>query len=369
MRRRDLIAAATGILGCSTLPRPELSTPRYLENWQSQHADNPRRAGVEWFRSCAVGLSLEYGVFSQLGRGPSAQFDEQIPLAEYAQLQSGFDPSGFDAEHLADLAVACGIDYIGLTVRGADGFCLFRTVETDFNCLEASGRDLLDELCQACRSRGLGLVISFSYAADWRHPYFYPAETAQTDWMGARPGYESTPAEYRFEKDEDFLLYIRHVHNQLQEIAYRYVPLAGIRLEPEEGYNARPDLFPVGQTYSVLREAQAGLLIAFGSGVSGEEDFATVRGLNPPSPKTEIAAQAWVRNRDKPLELASQLAASGPSSARSLLDSYDAATDLGARLLLRLPLRADGSTDPSAEDALLEFVKLRGSRLGSESAA
>ena len=369
MRRRDLIAAATGLLGCSTLPRPELSTPRYLENWQSQYADNPRRAGTEWFRSCDVGLSLEYGVFSQLGRGPSAQFDEQIPLAEYAQLRSGFDPSGFDAEHLADLAVACGIDYIGLTVRGADGFCLFRTVETDFNCLEASGRDLLDELCQACRSRGLGLVPSFSYAADWRHPYFYPAETAQTDWMGARPSYESTPAEYRFEKDEDFLLYIRHVHNQLQEIAYRYVPLAGIRLEPEEGYNARPDLFPVGQTYSVLREAQAGLLIAFGSGVSGEEDFATVRGLSRPAPKTEIAAQAWVRNRDKPLELASRLAATGPSSVRSLLDSYDAAAELGARLLLRLPLRADGSTDPSAEDALLEFAKLRASRLGSESAA
>ena len=287
------------------------------------------------------------------------QLDERIPLGKYAQLRSTFDPSGFDAERLADLATACGVDYIGLTARAADGFCLFRTVETDFNSLEASGRDLLDELCQACRSRGLGLVISFSYAADWRHPYFYPAETAQTDWTGARPAYESVPVEYRFEKDEDFLLYIQHVHNQLQEIAYRYRPLAGVRLEPEDGYHARPDLFPVEQTYSILREAQAGLLIAFGLGVSGEEDFATVRGLISPRPATEMAAQAWARNREKPLELACKIARDEPPSARTLLDSYSAAAKLGARLLVRLPLRADGSPDPSEEEALLEFAKLR----------
>ena len=313
---------------------------------------------MEWLRSCELGLSVEYGVFSQLGRGPSVQFDERIPLADYAQLRSTFDPSGFDAERLVDLAVACGMDYIGLTARWADGFCLFRTVETDFNTLEACGRDLLDELCQACRSRGLGLVISFSYAADWRHPYFFPVETAQTAWRGARPGYESVPATYRFEKDEDFLRYIRHVHNQLQEIAYRYAPLAGIRLEPEAGYHARPDLFPVGQTYSILREAQTGLLIAFGLGVTGDEDFATVRGLTPPSPATEIAAQAWARNRDKPLELACQITRAEPT-ARTLLDGWRAAANLGARLLVRLPLLADGSVDPSAEGALLEFTEMR----------
>ena len=369
MRRRDFIAASTGLVGCSPQPWTKSSTPRYLEDRKAVYAEDPRGAAVDWFQSCDLGLSLEYGVFSQLGRGPSVQFDERIPLEEYRKLQSTFDPSGFDANHLAELAVACGIGYIGLTARGADGFCLFRTVQTDFNCLEASGRDLLGELCQACRDRGLGLVISFSYAADWRHPYFFPAETAQTDWMGARPAYESVPADYRFENDEDFLLYIRFVHNQLQEIAYRYLPVAGVRLEPEEGYHARPDLFPVGQSYSILREAQADLLIAFGSGVSGEEDFATMRGLNLPTPATEIAAQAWALNRDKPLELACDVAGEGPNTARSLLDSYRAAAKRDARLLLRLPLRADGSPDPSAEEAVLEFAKLRDTQREPDSSA
>lgn len=359
MRRRTFIAAASGLVGCSTPPRPKSSAPRYLEDWQAIYAGSPRSAASEWFRSCELGLSLEYGVFTQLGWGPSVQFDERIPIAQYTQLRSTFDPSGFDAERLADLAVMCGMGYIGITARGADGFCLFRTVQTDFNCLEASGRDLMNELCQACSKRGLGLVISFSYAADWRHAYFYPAETAQTAWMGARPGYESTPAEYRFEKDEDFLLYIRHVHNQLQEIVYRYVPLAGIRLEPQEGYLARPDLFPVDQTYSILREAQPGLLIAFGSGVNGGEDFAAVPGLGLPNPETELATQAWARNRDKPLELTCRLASDGASGVRALLDGQRVAAQLGARLLIRLPLRADGSPSRGAEGALLEFAKQR----------
>lgn len=333
--------------------------PPYLEEWQALYAGSPRSAASEWFRSCDLGLSLEYGVFTQLGRGPSVQFDERIPIAQYTQLRSTFDPSGFDAERLAELAVTCGMGYIGITARSADGFCLFRTVQTDFNCLEASGRDLLSELCQACSNRGLGLVISFSYAADWRHAYFYPAETAQTAWTGARPGYASTPAEYRFEKDEDFLLYIRHVHNQLEEIVYRYVPLAGIRLEPQEGYLARPDLFPVDQTYSIVREAQPGLLIAFGSGVNGDEDFAAEHGLGLPNPETELAKQAWARNRDKPLELTCRLATDGASGVRALLDGRRAAAQLGARLLIRLPLQADGSPSRSAEGALLEFAKQR----------
>ena len=359
MRRRTFIAAASGLVGCSGPPRPKSSAPRYLEDWHALYAGSPRGAASEWLRSCDLGLSLEYGVFTQLGRGPSVQFDERIPIAQYTQLRSTFDPSGFDAERLADLAVACGMGYIGITARGADGFCLFRTVQTDFNCLEASGRDLLSELCEACSKRGLGLVISFSYAADWRHAYFYPAETAQTAWTGARPGYASTPAEYRFEKDEDFLLYIRHVHNQLQEIVYRYVPLAGIRLEPQEGYLARPDLFPVDQTYSILREAQPGLLIAFGSGVNGAEDFAAARGLGLPNPETELARQGWARNRDKPLELTCRLATDGASGIRALLDGQRAAAELGARLLIRLPLRADGSAGRAAEAALLEFAKQR----------
>ncbi|MCY4187966.1 MAG: alpha-L-fucosidase [Bryobacterales bacterium] len=368
MRRRAFIAAAGGLAGCST-PLPPEATPPYLLGQQPLYEDSPRRAAAQWFRSCRLGLHLEYGVFSQLRRGPAVQFDERIPPAQYARLRSTFDPGGFDAERLADLAAACGMDYIGLTARGADGFCLFRTVETDFNSLEASGRDLLGELCQACRNRCLGLVVSFSYAADWRHPYFYPAETARTGWQGARPAYESAPAEYRFEKDEDFLLYIRHVHRQLREVVYRYRPLAAIRLEPGDGYHARPDLFPVAQTYSLLREARSGLLVAFGLGASGDEDFAAAEGLQLPRPATAMAAQAWDRNREKPLELALTLAGGGRPGARALLDGYRATAALGARLLVRLRLRADGSPGPAAVEGLRSFAQLRAAAPGPGPAA
>ncbi len=333
--------------------------PGFLERHKSVYGADPRKATLEWFQSSQLGLDLEYGVYSQLGRGPTVQFDERIPLARYGELKSTFDPSGFDANAVADLAAACGMAYVSLTARHGDGFCLFRTIETDFNSLEASDRDLLSELCVACQSRGLGLIVSFSYAVDWRHPYFFPAQTAQTDWRGARPAYESTPGEYLFEQDEDFLLYVRYTHHQLQEIAYRYRPLAGIRLEPVSGYHARPDLFPVDQTYSILREAQGGMLIAFGLGASGDEDFVVSESGQPRVPESGLAAQAWTANREKPLEITYRFGAGQRRSAADLIAAQREAASQGHNLLVRVRLDPDGSIDPSDEAALLELGRSR----------
>ena len=189
MRRRELLAAVTGLAACSTgfdEPDPEREYPPFLRGFEASHAEDPRAAGLAWFRSAGLGLFLEYGVYSQLGRGPFVQFDDRIPVARYGELGATFDPAGFDARRLADLAVECGARYIGLTARHADGFCLFRTIETDFNSLECSGRDLVGELAEACRQSELGLLLSYSYAADWRHPYFFPAETSTTGLAGGR---------------------------------------------------------------------------------------------------------------------------------------------------------------------------------------
>ncbi len=366
------MAAAGGLAGCSSsilAPDPEPAFPGYLRGFEGPYAVDPRSAARTWFRAARCGLFLRYGVYSQLKRGPSVQFDERIPLARYAELRASFDPSGFDAGKIADLAVAAGLRYVGLNARHADGFCLFRTIESDFNSLEGSGRDLVDELASACRPRRLGLLLSYSYAADWRHPYFYPPETARLGWRGARPAYDTPPTEYRFRQDEDFLHYVRYAHNQLQEIVYRYRPLAGIRLEPILGYHARPDLFPIGQTYAILREAQSSLLVGFGQGANGDEDFAIANGEVRVRPAGgDAAADAWEKNRGKPLELRRSLrseARAGAAGAgrrtaddlRGLLRNTEA---LSANQLLCMDLVPDGSVDPLDEQALLEFGRLRG---------
>ncbi len=351
------LAAAAGSAACTEpVAAPEAEIPAHLDAFRDGRSTEPSGAARAWFRSAACGLFLEYGVYSQLRRGPSVQFDERIPVARYAELNRTFDPGGFDAERLAGLAVECGMKYVGLPARHADGFCLFRTVETEFNSLESSGRDLVGELSESCSRSGIGLVLSYSYAADWRHPYFFPAETAWTDWRGARPAYAELQPEYRFETDEDFLYYVRYAHGQLQEIAYRYDALAGIRLEPLAGYRARPDLFPVEQTYAVLREARPAGLVSFGPGASGGEDFVSVDGA---------ATGTRIETGGRPLEIGRPLrvpGAEGPPDAQDLLATLREASSRDANLLLRVPLLPDGSLDPADERALLEFGGLRRSQ-------
>ncbi len=332
-------------------PDPKRQPPTFVKGREALYERKPREAVLEWFLEAGRGLFLEFGVYTQLRRGPWVQFDERIPLERYRELGSTFDPGGFDAARLADLALECGLGYVGLTARHADGFCLFRTIETEFNTLETSGRDLVGELADACRTRGLGLVLSYSYAADWRHPHFFPPEASRSDWTRSRPPYDAPDPHYQFEKDEDFLHYVRYAHNQLQEIVYRYRQLAGIRLEPLAGYRARTDLFPVAQAYSILREARPGILISFGLGANGDEDFTSLEREIVETPPT-----------GKPLEIAYRLPTSqasvsegGQQLAAGLASALRDASARGANLLIRAELRPDGSLDPFDESALLEL--------------
>ena len=368
MRRRSFLVAATGLAGCGPSlmpPDPEPDFPAFLEGFEAQYAVSPHAAGRDWFRAAGSGLAIQYGVYSQLGRGPDAQFDGAIPLERYTALKETFDPSGFDAEGIAATALEADMAYVVMTARHADGFCLFRTVQTDFNSLESGGRDLVGELARACRHRGLGLFLTYSYAADWRHPYFYSSETGRAESYRSRPAYETTPEEYKFRNDEDFLRYIQYAHRQLEEIVYRYEPLVGVRLEPAAGYYARPDLFPVGQTYSILRQAQPWILISFGQGVSGDEDFTTKPRLQGSQPfRGDIAERARLANRDKSREVRAHLRAGGSAddaslgSARALLDEYGRVGNVPANLLTSVRLRPDGSLDPADARALREFGQL-----------
>lgn len=356
MDRRSFLVAPAALVGCGPLKvsdAPDTECPAFLRGFES-HA-SPRGAASAWFRTARSGLFLRYGVYSQLTGGPTVQLDERIPLASYAALRDTFDPSGFDADKVAEVARRAGMRYVSLTARHADGFSLFRTVGTDFNCLEGSGRDLVGELAEACDRRSLGLILTYSYAADWRHPYFYPSNSAHLEGYLARPDYPSTPPEYKFETDEDFLHYINYAHNQLQEIVYRYRPLAGIRLEPTAGYRARPDLFPIDQTYSILREANPGILVAFGEGVTGNEDYVSIER----AALHDDAVLSTFRNSERPREFRRNLESvqegEDASSTAALIQALENARALGANLLVGVSLRPDGSLDPADERCLAEF--------------
>ncbi len=299
----------------------QAAVPPHLEGYEALYATDPRAASLAWFRDADFGLFMHYGVSSVLGRGEWVQLTERIPVAEYAKLQTKFTAAAFDADKITDLALAAGMKYVNLTSRHHDSFCLFRTRETDFTSLEApASRDLVGELAEACRAKGLGLFLYYSYALDWRHPYFMGREAG---FDKARPAYDEPQPEYRFEKDADFEKYIAFVHAQLRELLTQYGPLAGIWFDPIMGYYARPDLFPIDETYALVRRLQPQCLISFKQGARGKEDFVApeheVHGFaekvkkrfpdNPASHKA--AAEAWKRNAGKPREICTTLQTKG----------------------------------------------------------
>lgn len=285
--------------------------PSYLEGYEDRYREDPKGAALAWFRSAGYGLFMHFGVYSLLGRGEWVMLNDRIPMGEYTKLADAFTAEDFDACEITDLAVDAGMRYVNLTTRHHDGFCLFRTAETEFNSLRAAcGRDLVSELAVECGEKGLGLFLYYSYGLDWRHPYYFPRESG---WEYARPDYPNPEPSYLFREDGDFAKYIEYANSQIRELLTQYGPVAGMWFDPIMPYYHRPDLFPVRETYSLVRSLQPQCLVSFKQGATGDEDFASCE-RQPRSLEdrlsgraAQVARMAWCRNRDKHNEICDTL--------------------------------------------------------------
>ncbi len=278
------------------------------------HAAAPSRAQtLAWFKKAKFGLFMHYGVYSILGRGEWVQLREAIPVKEYEKLKDRFTADKFDADKITDLALAAGMKYVNMTARHHDSFCLFKTRETDFNSLNSPARrDLIGELTKACQKKGLGIFYYYSYALDWRHPYFYSREfglkSGNAPWNSGRPDYKTPEPAYKFREPADFQHYIRFVHNQLRELLTQYGPITGIWLDPIMGFYAQPELFPIAETYALIRKLQPQCLICFKQGANGDEDFvAPERTLAAHRLGGELAKKVWELNKNKLPEICDTL--------------------------------------------------------------
>ncbi|MFC2125964.1 alpha-L-fucosidase [Bacteroidota bacterium] len=282
-----------------------VNVPPHLKDYTELYQQDPRAANLKWFKEAGFGLFMHYGLYSQLGEGEWVQLshDPPIPVSDYDSLRLTFTAENFNAEFITDLTVEAGMKYINITSKHHDGFCLFETDQTDFNVTNSPcKRDLIAELADACDSKGLGLFLYYSYAADWKHPYFYSREAG---WQNARPAYTNPQPEYLFEKNEDFRTYIEFVHAQLKELLTRHKNLAGIWFDPIMGYYSRPDLFPIEETYQLVHSLNPHILISFKQGANGTEDFAAPErsGGARVGEQFEIARKVYDLNKNKPKEI------------------------------------------------------------------
>lgn len=132
-------------------------------------------ARLAWWGEARFGMFIHFGLYSVLGRGEWVQWNEQIPVEEYAKLADQFNPTNFNANDWAEVAKAAGMKYMVLTTRHHDGFALFNDPTNAFTSVKtAAHRDIVGEYTVAARKAGLRVGLYYS-PLDWRFPgFFFP---------------------------------------------------------------------------------------------------------------------------------------------------------------------------------------------------
>ena len=111
---------------------------------------------------------------------------DKLPIHQYDKLPPLFNPSRFDAEVWVKLAKAAGAQYITITAKHHDGFCMFDSRLTEFDIVEKSPyhADPLKALAGACHEQNDQAILLLFVAR------LAPSRllSAGQDRQGDRPG-------------------------------------------------------------------------------------------------------------------------------------------------------------------------------------
>jgi alpha-L-fucosidase len=201
-----ILLSTPAILFCASQSRAADTNDPSCEMWQQDYGPTHEER-MQWWRDARFGMFIHWGVYSV----PAGVFEGQdipgigewimrnadIPVAEYAQYATQFDPTNFDAMQWVKIAKAAGMKYIVITAKHHDGFAMFHSRVDGYNIYDASPwhRDPLAELTVACRKEGIRLGFYYSEAQDWHHPGGAAANKhpqndvdAQHHWDSAQKG-------------------------------------------------------------------------------------------------------------------------------------------------------------------------------------
>ena len=137
----------------------------------------------KWFFEAKFGMMIHFGLYSIFGgewkgkRTPSlgewAQSYFRIPNSEYQQLCRAFNPIFFDADEYVRVAQEAGMKYIVVTSKHHDGFALYHSKVSNYNCVDATPfkRDIIGEIAEACVKQSIKLGLYYSQELDWEQPH------------------------------------------------------------------------------------------------------------------------------------------------------------------------------------------------------
>ncbi|MEO8371809.1 MAG: alpha-L-fucosidase [Candidatus Solibacter sp.] len=138
---------------------------------------------MQWFRQAKFGLFIHWGLYAVpagewkgqpvAGIGEWIMNRAKIPVKEYEQLATQFNPVKFNAEEWVKMAEDAGMKYIVITSKHHDGFAMYGSKVSKYNIVDATPfkRDPLKELAAACAKHGIKFGFYYSQSQDWHEPY------------------------------------------------------------------------------------------------------------------------------------------------------------------------------------------------------
>jgi alpha-L-fucosidase len=216
---------------------------------RSQRADARTDPRLDWWRDAKFGMFIHWGLYAIPaglwkgeaipGIGEWIMLRARIPVAEYEKLAAGFNPVKFDAAQWVSLAKRAGQQYLVITSKHHDGFCLFDSAVTDYDIVDATPfkRDVLKELAEACQKQGIKLGFYYSQTQDWHHP-----DGDGNDW-----DYD--------ESQKDFDGYIRnYVAPQVRELLTNYGPIGIIWFDTPKSITTEQSQFLLDLVHEIQPE-------------------------------------------------------------------------------------------------------------------
>ena len=176
----------------------------------------PTQGNTEWFVHDRFGMFIHWGLYALAARHEWVKNREELSDAAYQKYFDHFNPDLYDPHQWAQVARDAGMNYVVVTTKHHEGFCLWDSKLTDYKAPNTPyGKDVLRPLVEAFRAAGLKIGFYYSLI-DWHHPHF-PID-------GFHP-LRNHPDALEWNKQRDIRIYAAYVHDQVRELLTDFGPI------------------------------------------------------------------------------------------------------------------------------------------------